>query len=300
MFKDFNELHDSLLSGEIRTIVVAAAHDEHTLESVFNASQKLPIQYIFVGNRDKIMNISAKLGFEPDSDAIVDGIDNADCAQKAVQLIREGRGDVLMKGIIETGTLLKAVLNKQTGIRASGNLSHLSMLEVPSYHKLVAITDAGIIPNPSFEQKADIIRNAVAFYKRLGFSKAKIAALCAVESVSDKMPETSDAAELKALCDKGDFGDCLLEGPISFDLAVSSESAKIKGYQSPITGDVDILMVPNITAGNVLCKSLIYWGGAKMAGCVLGAKVPVILVSRGATAREKFLSIMLCIKAGLN
>jgi phosphate butyryltransferase len=286
-----------MLGGESRTLVVAAAHDEFTLESVFSASKKLPIKYILVGNREKIFDISAKLDVDLENGCVVDAVDDTDSARKAVALIREGRGDALMKGILETGTLLKAVLDRETGIRGTGSISHFAMLEVPSYHKLVAITDAGIMPYPTFEQKADIIRNSVDFYKRLGFTGPKIAALCAIEHPSDKMPETLEAEQLKVLADKGEFGDCLLEGPISLDLAVSKKSAGIKGYVSEVTGDVDILMVPNITAGNVLCKVLLYWGGAKMAGCALGAKVPIVIVSRGATAEEKFLSIMMCLKA---
>lgn len=295
MFRDFQELQGSLATGAPNTLVVVAAHDAHTLQAVYSAEKELPMRYILVGDRQKIMEISAEIGYSPDVDDIVDGGDNADCARKAVELIRQGRGDVLMKGILETDTLLKAVLDKQTGVRGTGTISHLAILEIPGYHKLLGVTDGGMIPNPDLTQKADIVRNTVSFYKRLGVNELKVAALTASESVSAKMPETLDAAELQAMCTRGELGNCTLEGPLSFDISISRDAAILKGHPSRISGETDVLLVPNIVTGNVLCKGLLYWGGAKMAGCVLGAMVPIVLVSRGATAEEKFTSIMLCL-----
>jgi len=190
--------------------------------------------------------------------------------------------------------LLKEVLERETGIRGTGTLSHLAILEVAAYKKLIGITDGGMIPNPTLAQKADIAVNAATFFRQIGCKTPKIAALCASESVSPKIQETVDAAELQEMCRKGELGDCLLEGPISFDLAISKESARIKGFNSQISGETDILLVPNITVGNVLAKGLTYWAGAKMAGCVLGATVPIVLASRGASAEEKLFSIMIC------
>ena len=294
MFKSFGELCDRMITKP-RTLVVAAAHDSHTLEAVFIASEKLNIRYILVGNREKIIDISSKLGFSPESDSIVDGTDDTDCAKKAVGLIREGAGDALKKGALETRTLLKAVLDKDSGIRDSGTLSHLSILETPAYYKLIGVTDGGMIPNPTIEQKRDIVRNAVNYYRLIGYNRPKVAALCASESVSPKIQETVEAAELQEMSHRGELGECLLEGPLSFDIAISRESASIKGFSSKVSGDTDILMVPNIAAGNILVKGLIYWAGAKMAGCILGAKVPIVLTSRASTSEEKFLSIMLSV-----
>jgi len=292
---NFNDLRNSLGQEEAKTLVVAAAHDMHTLEAVFAAAKEFPMRYILVGKKEKILALSSELGVRNGMDTIIDCGNHDDCAREAVKIVREGRGDVLVKGILESSALLKAVLDKDSGIRDSGVLSHLAFLEVPSYHKLVVITDGGAIPNPTLEQKAEIVRNAVTFYRRLGIHRPKIAALCINESVSEKIPETVDAAALQKMCERGELGDCVLEGPISFDLAVDTGSAKIKGFKSAITGDPDILLVPNITVGNVMSKALLYWGGAKMAGCVVGAKAPIVLVSRGATAEEKLLSIMLCL-----
>lgn len=298
MFQNFDELRKSVKTSVPKTMVVAAAHDEHTLEAVYSAAQVLPMKYRLVGDADKIVNISGKLGVNLDKQAIVECTDYQDCAKKAVELIRENQGNLLMKGILETGTLLKAVLDQETGIRGTGTISHLAMLEVPSYHKLISVTDAGMIPYPTLEQKADIIENAISFYEKMGFTQLKIAALTASEAESKQMPETADAAALKKMNLNNRFGESTIEGPISFDIAISPNAAAIKKYSSEITGDVDVLLVPNIAAGNILCKGLLYWGGAKMAGCVLGAKVPIILVSRGASTEEKLLSIMLCLKAG--
>ena len=294
----FGSLLNSVTKDAAKTLIVAAAHDKHTLEAVFYAAGQFPMRYFLVGDRDRILSISRELGCAVDRDAIVDGGDDADCARKSVSLIREGRGDVLMKGILETGTLLKAVLDKDSGIRASGVMSHLAMVEVPRYHKAIFVTDGGILTYPTAAQKADIVRNAVSFCNRLGLKRPYVAALCASESVSDKMPETSDAALLQEMCKRGELGDCLLEGPVSFDIAIDPESAKVKGYKGEISGEADILLLPNIAVGNILVKGLIYWGGAKMAGCVLGAGAPIVLVSRGASAEEKFLSIALCMSGG--
>ena len=297
MFRDFQMMRSSLDETVPRTVVVAAAHDEHTIEAIHAATGELPMQFVLVGDRSRINELASKTGLICRADQIMDAADDVECATRAVELIRNGAGDMLMKGRMETSTLLKAVVHRQTGIRESDTMSHLAVLEVPLYHKLVGITDGGMIPTPTLEQKMDIVRNSVGFFSGLGVENPRIAALAASESISDRMPETKDAATLQELCSRGELGCCRLEGPLSFDIAVDLASAQIKGHASEICGDVDILLVPNITAGNILSKGLIYWAHARMAGCVLGAQVPIVLVSRGATAQEKLLSIMMCIKA---
>ena len=298
MYKNFQEMRENLQALPPRSIVVAAAHESHTLEAVFAAASELPMKYLLVGDRGRILEISSELGTTVHESMIIDGGDDIECAQKAVNLIRDGRGDVLMKGKLDTATLLRAALNNSTGIKDSTTVSHIAILEVPHYHKLIAITDAGILPNPTLEQKAEIVRNAVKFYHKMGFPHPKVAALCASEILNEKIIETVDAHHLQKMCEAGELGDCLLEGPISFDLAISTKSAEEKGYHSAISGDVDILHVPGITAGNLLSKGLIYWGDAIMAGCVLGAKVPIALMSRAASPTGKLYSIMLCLNAG--
>ena len=294
MIKSLNELKRNVHGKPVK-LVVAAANDSNTLEAVFNAAKTLNISYILVGDRERILLESSKLEYSPDFDTVVHCSDDATCARTAVALIKEGSGDALMKGSIETAALLKAVLDKKTGIREAGVLSHLAILETPAYHKLIGITDGGMIPYPTLPQKADIVKNAAGLFRSIGYGNPKIAALCASETVSPKMQETVDAAELQAMCGRGELSDCTLEGPLSFDIAVNRESAAVKGFSCAISGETDILLVPDITAGNILAKGLIFWAGAKMAGCILGAKTPIVLTSRGATTEEKLLSIMLSV-----
>jgi phosphate butyryltransferase len=289
----FNDLTAKVRNIGKKTAVVAAAHDEHALEAVLTASGEGYIDYLLVGNREKIHEIAAILHSAVADNAIIDSASEMEAAEKAVALIREGEGDFLMKGKLETATLMRAVINKETGIRKESIMSHVAFFEVPAYHKLLGATDGGMIPYPTLEQKIIIIKNAVEVFRTLGYERPKIAVLAASETVNERMPETSDAKALKEYCAKGELGDCSVEGPISLDLTLSKESAAIKGYESPITGDADILVVPNIACGNILGKSLVYMGHAKMAGCIVGAKVPVVLTSRGASAEEKQLSIML-------
>ncbi len=298
MYKNFNELRKGLDSYDPKTIVVAAAHDEHTLEAVYSAAKILPMKYLLVGDREKIIEISKQLGEEVAADVIYDSKDDTTSAEIGVSLIKEGKANVLMKGILHTGTLLKAVLNKERGIRKSGTMSHMAVLEIPAYHKLIGISDGGMIPYPTFEQKIDIVKNSVDLFQKLSVDKPKVAALAAVETVSEHMPETSDAKKLQEMCENNELGNCELEGPISFDLAVSKEAASIKGYPGNITGEIDIMLVPNIAAGNIMLKSQLYWANAKMAGCVLGAQVPIVLASRSASSMEKELSILLCLAIG--
>lgn len=290
----FPALRDSLHDLPPKTAVVAAAHDEHTLQAVFMARRDGLICPVLVGRREEILSIAGKLGEELDPARVVNAADDAECAARSVALIHSGEGTMLIKGMLPTGTLLKAVVNKETGIRAGKVMSHVAILDVPSYHKLLYVTDGGMVVAPDLEQKRHILRNALDFCRFLGYDMPKAAALCAVETVSPAMPETADAAVLKAEAERGDFGPCLVEGPIALDLATDREAAAVKGYRSPVAGDADILLAPSIAAGNLLGKSLYGLAGGEMAGVVLGAKVPITVNSRGAAAEEKYWSILIC------
>ncbi len=285
----FPALKDRLRDLPPKTAVVAAAHDEHTLQAVFAARRDGLIRPILVGHKEEILSAARRLGEEPDPSLVVDAGEDPDCAVKSVALIRSGEGDMLIKGMLPTGTLLKAVVNKATGIRASEVMSHVAILDVPSYHKLLYVTDGGMVVAPDLEQKRHILRNALDFCRFLGYDCPKAAALCAVETVSPAMP-----AALKTEGERGDFGPCLVEGPIALDLATDPEAARVKGYHSPVAGDADILLAPSIAAGNLLGKSLYGLAGGEMAGVVLGAKAPITVNSRGATAEEKYWSILIC------
>lgn len=290
----FPALRDKLHDLPPKTAVVAAAHDEHTLQAVFAARRDGLIRPILVGRKEEILSIACRLGEEADPSQVVDAGEDPDCAAKSVELIRSGEGSMLIKGMLPTGTLLKAVVNRETGIRASEVMSHVAILDVPSYHKLLYVTDGGMVVAPDLEQKRHILRNTLDFCRFLGYDCPKAAALCAVETVNPAMLETADAAALKAEGERGDFGPCLVEGPIALDLATDSEAARVKGYHSPVAGDADILLAPSIAAGNLLGKSLYGLAGGEMAGVVLGAKVPITVNSRGATAEEKYWSILIC------
>lgn len=290
----FSELKSRLHNLPPKAAVVAAAHDEHTLQAVFAARRDDLIRPILVGHREEILSMARGLGEDLDSDQIVDAGEDSDCAEKSVALIRSGEGAMLIKGMLPTGTLLKAVVHKQTGIRAGRVMSHVAILDVPSYHKLLYVTDGGMVVAPDLEQKRHILQNAVDFCRFLGYECPKAAVLCAVETVNPAMPETADAAALKAAGEKGDFGPCLVEGPIALDLATDAQAARVKGYRSPVAGDADILLAPSIAAGNLLGKSLYGLAGGEMAGVVLGAKAPITVNSRGATAEEKYWSILIC------
>ena len=189
--------------------------------------------------------------------------------------------------------MLKPVLQKENGLLVDRTISHIAIHEMNNYHKLLAATDGGIIMYPDLKMKKQIVENAVSLFHKFGYKNPKVAILTAIEKTNKKMPETIDAQELKQMNIDGEIKDCVVEGPISYDLTMSKESAEIKGFASPVTGNADILVVPNMLTGNILGKSLIYSANAKMAGLVIGAKVPIVLTSRGATYREKYLSIII-------
>ena len=294
VISSFAELKKRLHGLPPAAAVVAAAHDAHTLEAVFAAQADGLIEPILVGHGEEIRSIARSLGHEVTLRQIIEGADEEDCARKAVSLIREGRGRLLIKGMMQTGSLLGAVVNRETGIRRAEVMSHVAILDVPSYHKLLYITDGGMVIAPGLDQKRHILSNALDLCRFLGYEQPKAAVLCAVETVNPHMPETRDGAALKEESLRGNFGPCLVEGPISLDLATDPRAVQVKGYQSPVAGDADILLAPSIAAGNLLGKALYGLAGGMMAGVVLGASVPIVINSRGAEPEEKYDSILIC------
>lgn len=294
VFRNFKELIEKIQNATSKKrVVVVAAQDEHTLEAVFKARRHGIVEPILIGHKAKIKEILQQLNESIDDEAIINVEHEADAAMRAVEFIHENKADFIMKGKIQTSDLLKAVVNKEKGLRTGSVMSHIVLHEVPTYHKLLAVTDGGMMMYPTLTEKKQIIENAVNTFIAMGYEKPKVAVLAAVETVNPKMPEAVDADLLKKMNQSGELKNCIVEGPISYDLAMSKESAKIKGYASEVTEDVDIIVVPNITTGNILGKSLVYSAGAKMAGFIVGAKVPIVLTSRGATAEEKYLSLAL-------
>ncbi|MBQ5754229.1 MAG: phosphate butyryltransferase [Oscillospiraceae bacterium] len=293
-YKSFAQLAQAVgQRAKTARMAVAAAADEHTLEAAFRAMDEGLVQPVLVGDLPAIRAILEKLGRTLPESCLYHQPDPAQAARKAVALIREGKADFLMKGKLDTSALLKAVVDKENGLGGGGVMSHFTMFEVPGYHKLLTPVDGGMVTYPTLEEKAAIIQNTVGVLRALGYSCPKVGVLACVEKVNPKMPETLDAAALVQMNREGKLTDCIVEGPISYDCAMSAEIARVKGYESRIAGDVDILLAPNIHAGNIMGKMLLVTCGAKMAGFVAGAACPIVLTSRGSSAQEKYLSILL-------
>ena len=297
-YKSFDDLIKKVQNLDSKKkVAVVSAQDEHTLEAVFKAKKDNIVEPILIGNKKKIIEILSGLHESVLEESIINVESDSEAAEKAVELINENKADFIMKGKIQTADLLRAVVNKENGLRTGKVMSHIVIHEIPTYHKLLAVTDGGMMMYPSLDEKKQILENAVSTFLALGYENPKVAVLAAVETVNPKMQESVDADMLKKMNIKGEIKSCIVEGPISYDLTMSKESASIKGFVSPVTGEADIIMVPNITVGNILGKSLVYSAGAKMAGFIVGAKVPIVLTSRGSTSEEKYLSLALSASA---
>jgi phosphate butyryltransferase len=292
IYRSFDELIDKVKKfPSMKRMVIAAAGEEHTLEAALHAQKEGIARPILVGDKEVILGILKKLGEEVPEEDIYSATDNKEAAEFSVSLIREGKADFLMKGYLDTAVLLKAVVDKEKGLGKGGVMSHFSMFDVPSYHKILVPVDGGMVAYPTLEQKKSIIENTVETLRSMGYDCPKVGVLTCVEKVNPKMPETVEAAELARMNQEGEIKNCIIEGPISYDCAIDAEIAKLKNYESQIAGDVDVLVAPNIHAGNIMGKMLTCTCKAKMAGFVVGAKCPIVLTSRGSSAEEKFLSI---------
>lgn len=297
MIKNFEQLKDMLRSMPVRRrVAVTPAQDEHTLEAVCRAYQDGMVDPVLIGDEPAIRGILEKLGVSAEGITIIHIQDPIESIQKAADLARAGEVDCIMKGRTETGTLMKVLVNKERGIRKNDTMSLLAFMESPNYHKVFAITDVGLLTYPTKEQKRAAIINAVEAFHALGVEQPKVAIIAAVEKVNPKMKETVEAGEIK---EEGVEG-CIIEGPISYDLAMDPQSAPVKGYESPVAGDADVLVMPDIVSGNVAAKTVTVIGGGRTGGVVLGAQVPVLLVSRAASADDKYMSIVLAALVGKN
>lgn len=276
-------------------IAIAGAESTAVLEAVRMGLEYGILKPVFVGNEEKIAAIAREIAFDLAGIPIHHRTDENDTAEKAVALVHAGEADGLMKGKVSTPTLLKAVLNKKFNVRTDRLLSHIALLEVPTYHKFLLSTDGGMVIRPTLEQKVGILKNGVEVMQKLGVERPKVAVLAAIETVNADMPETVDAEALVGMAKKGDLGNVEVEGPLALDIALSPEAARIKGVDSKITGDPDILLVPDIASGNILGKALWHLAGAKIAGLIVGARKPIILLSRSDSAMTKLNSIALAV-----
>ena len=299
----FDDLISEAKKMERKTVLaVVEAQEENTLRSVVAAANDGIVTPMLIGSVEKIRELLAKLVDNPEKFDIIQSDSVAESIKLAVEMIHSGRATAIMKGNLESGDYLKAIVNKETGLLDAGMMLSLSgLFTLPGYHKVFAVSDVALNTYPDLQGKKVIIQNAVKMLRALGIETPKVAVLAAVEKLNPKMPETVDADALKTMNQTGEITGCIVEGPISFDLATSPESVKIKNYSSPVAGDADLLIVPDLSAGNILAKSLTGMAGAQTAGIVLGAKVPVVLTSRSAEASDKYYSIALaaCLSANI-
>ena len=299
VYKNFEELIEKVKKNpERKRMAVAAANDEHTLEAVFRARKEGIAEPVLVGDKAQIEVILKKMGESVPEEDIYDCPDAAEAAEKAVSLVREGKADFLMKGKLDTKVILKAVVNKKTGLGQGRTMSHFAIMEVPNYHKMVAVVDGGMVPYPTLERKKDIICNTVDTMRAMGYECPKVGVLACVEKVNPKMPETVEGRELREMNQRGEITGCIVEGPISYDCAMSKEIADFKGFESPVAGDADILVAPNIHAGNIMGKMFTVTCRTRMAGFVVGARCPIVVTSRGSSAEEKYLAIAVSASIG--
>lgn len=290
-----NVLDDLLKVKEKKMkMVVVACHDFEVLEAVVQSAALGITEPILIGDKDKTNEIAIKNALCIDHFKLIDESDIVKASEIGVKLVSSGEADFIMKGLVDTSILLKAVLNKEWGLKSNSLLSHVMVYEVPSYSKLLYLTDGGMNLTPNVDDKQRIIENANIVARAMGNKVVKVAALAAKEKVDPKMIATVEADELKQRYKQGHFSEgIIVEGPLALDLAISKESANIKGYESPVAGDADILLVPNIEMGNGIGKSITYLANGKSAGIVIGAKVPVVLVSRSDDNKTKLYSIAL-------
>ncbi len=263
----------------VRTAIVWPC-DEVSLGGALQAYHDKLVIPVLVGAEDKIRNLATTLEFNLDGVRVVDTPDSRSAAARGVELARKGEVEMLMKGSLHTDELMSAVVSREGGMRTGRRISHVFALDVPMYHKTLFVTDAAINIQPDLDTKIDILQNAIDMMLKLEVVNPKVAILSAVESVNPAIPSTLDAAALCKMVDRGQITGAIVDGPLAFDNAISSDAAKIKKINSKVAGDVDLMMVPNLEAGNILFKELQYLAGALAAGVVVGAKVPIVLTSR--------------------
>src|SRR5690554_178212 len=294
MIPNLQGLIEEARSGTVRRVAVAAAEDEHVLKAVQEALARGVATPLLVGDKEKVRAIAREIGLSLEGIEIVNNREGAAIsARLAVNKIRSGDADFLMKGFVSTGELLKTILDKEEGLRSGQLLSHVAFFQSPYYHKVLCVTDAAMNIAPGLDEKAAIIGNAVAACHRLGIGHPKVAVAAAVETVNPKMEATLHAAKLKEMNQNGTLSGCIVDGPFAIDIAVNREAARNKGIESKVAGDSDVILVPDIEAGNMFYKALNFLGGAVSAAVVMGASVPIVLTSRSDDERSKLLSIAL-------
>ncbi|RNC64881.1 bifunctional enoyl-CoA hydratase/phosphate acetyltransferase [Proteiniphilum sp. X52] len=294
MIRDLTELLRKAKNRPLRRMVVAAAEDEHVLKALQEAMKEEIVIPLLVGDEEKIGLIARSIGFVLDDIEVIDNREGAAVSARiAVAKVKSGEADIIMKGFVNTGDLLKAVLDKDSGLRTDQLLSHVAFFESPYYHKIFCVTDVAMNIAPDLEAKVQIIHNAVKACHGIGIENPKVAVAAAVETVNPKMEATVHAARLKEMNEKGLLNGCVVDGPLAIDIAVNADAARHKGIGGEVAGHCDVILAPDIEAGNMFYKALNFLGGASSAAVVMGASVPVVLTSRSDDERSKLLSIAL-------
>jgi len=295
MFKNLNELVDAARNIGGARIAVAAGHDPDAIEALKEAQDMGLAECVLIGNSKKIRTMADQVGFKLKDEQVVDEMDEALAARKAIGLIRDGKANLLMKGKIGTAGIIRAVLDKEAGMRGKTLLSQVIVFEVPGFNRLMLMSDAAINILPNIEQKADICRNAITVAHAIGIEKPHVAALCALELVNSEMQSTVDAAALTAMNRRGQITGAVIDGPIALDAPLSRFAAERKGIESPLVENTDIFIAPNIESGNILYRAILYFAKGESGGVVMGAKAPLILLSRAETPETKLRSIAISI-----
>ena len=296
MITKLDDLLELVKTKGKKRLVAAYANDDHTVCAVSAAGDKGIVDATLVGDIETIKKICAAEGINPDKFELVQEADENKAGVKAVGLIREGKGDILMKGLLSTDKYMRAILNKETGLmpgKKNDMLTHMAVFEIPRYHKLLVCSDVAIVPAPDMKQKQQILSYLISTAKNLEIEKPKVALIAATEQVSTGMPACVEAAIISKMGDRGQIKGAVIDGPLALDVAIDAESAKTKKVGGEVAGNADCLLFPNIESGNVFYKCCTKFGGAELACMVVGAKVPCILTSRGDSAKTKLYSIAL-------
>lgn len=297
VLKKLSDLNRLIPPGHKKRLALAAAQDQHSLGAVLKAWQAKIIDPVLIGDKPAIESICLSNNYDIEGLTIIHEPDLERATAAAVKMTSSKEADILMKGKIGTSMLLKGVLNKEWGLRTGNLLSHIALFEVETYHKVIAVTDVAMNIAPKLQEKISIVNNSVSCLNKLGYIMPKVAVLGAVEMVNPNMEATLDAALLSKMNQRDQIRNCIIDGPLAFDNAVSLESAKQKGIRSEVAGDTDLLLMPDIEVGNVLYKSLVFFAKANVASIILGAAVPIVLTSRSDSEQAKFDSILLAAAA---
>jgi phosphate butyryltransferase len=290
-FKSLKELVDSARQLGKQRIAVAVGQDPDVIESIKLAGEMGLAEGIFVGDKSKIQSLADKVGLKIPASKLIHETDPSACAQKATGLVREGKADLLMKGKVSTATLIKTVLDKETGLRTGRHLCQVVVFEVPGFKRLMIMSDAAINIAPTLAQKAEIAKNCIEVAHAIGIAEPKLVPLCALEFVNPDMPATVDAAALTMMNRRGQITGAYIEGPLALDVPLSEFAADRKGIKSPVVASADIFLHPDIEAANIFYRAVIYFAKGESGGIIVGAKVPIILLSRAETAQTKIHSI---------